>query len=374
MFNNVKRILDKSTALGVPCSEILIFLDGREVFHDVRGVRDSNGAPLAANERFNIYSCSKPITCAAALMLFEEGKISLNDDLAEYIPSFGDLKVSKNGGIFKAENKIKLQQLFTMTAGLTYDLESSEIRRGMLETNGVCPTVKMMDYIAAMPLAFEPGESWNYSLCHDVIAAVVEIVSGKRFGEYVSEKIFAPLGMTSSTFLLPESEVDSLPEQYLAKPDGSLQGIGKHIHRYKIGSAYESGGAGCVTTACDYIKFLEGMRTGKLLSRETLKIMYHDHLNKAQRASCWAPNAYGYGLGVRVPDASGRRTDIGWGGAAGAYLALDEKNGISLYYNQHVLHSPNKNLRKDLIEAAKLDLEFEAFTEDMYHGEASHLA
>ena len=116
------------------------------------------------------------------------------------------------------------------------------------------------------------------------------------------------------------------------------------------------------------------MRTGKLLSRETLKIMYHDHLNKAQRASCWAPNAYGYGLGVRVPDASGRRTDIGWGGAAGAYLALDEKNGISLYYNQHVLHSPNKNLRKDLIEAAKLDLEFEAFTEDMYHGEASHLA
>ena len=374
MFDNIKYILDKSAELGIPCSETVVFHDGKEVFHDVRGVRDSVGTPLAAGERFNVYSCSKPITCAAALMLLEQGKISLDDDVSKYIPAFGSVKVSKNGGLFRAENKIKLHHLFTMTAGLTYDMESAEIQRGKDETNGICPTVKMMDYIAQMPLAFEPGESWNYSICHDVIAAVVEIVSGKRFGEYVNEKIFAPLGMTSATFLLPESEVDSLPEQYLAQPDGTLHSMGKRIHRYKIGSAYESGGAGCVITVRDYIKFLEAMRKEKLLSRETLDLMFRDHLNERQSAACWTARGYGYGLGVRVPDASGRRTDIGWGGAAGAYLALDEKNGISLYYAQHVLHSPNKNFRKDLIEAAKLDLGFDAFTEDMYRGDANHLA
>ena len=374
MFENVKFILDESARLGVPCSETVIFHNGVEIFHDVRGVRDSIGTPLAADERFNIYSCSKPITCAAALTLLEDGKISLDDDLADYIPAFGNAKVNKNGGIFKAERRIKLHHLFTMTAGLTYNMESDEIAKGKLETDGRCPTVKMMDYIAEMPLIFEPGDSWNYSLCHDVIAAVVEIVSGKRFGLYVKDKIFDPCGMKNSTFLLPEDEVDTLPSQYKGDGAGGLVDMGKHIYRYKPGIEYEAGGAGCITTAHDYVEFLEAMRNERILSRETLDMMYADRFNAAQRAASWVPIGYGYGLGIRVPDATGRRTDIGWGGAAGAYLALDEKNGISLYYAQHVLNSPNKNLRKDIIEAAKLDLGLDAFTEDMYRGEASSLA
>ena len=371
MFENIKFILEKSAELGVPCSEIVIFHEGKEVFHDVRGVRDECGTPLRADERFNIYSCSKPITCAAALTLFEQGKISLDDDLADYIPAFGDVKVAKKSGIFKAENKIKLYNLFTMTAGLNYKVTSAAVKEGKEATDGKCPTVKMMDYIAKIPLSYEPGERWLYSLAHDVIAAVVEIASGKRFGEYVKEKIFDPLGMNSSTYNLPESEVDSLPEQYLFNK--KLYNQGKHIVLYKLGTEYESGGGGCITTARDYVKFLEGMRNEKILSRETLDLMYKDHLTDSQRASYETPEGYGYGLGVRVPDASGRRTDVGWGGAAGGYLALDEKHGISLYYAQHVLYTPNANLRKDIIEAAKLDLGFDAFTEDMYQGNANHL-
>ena len=374
MFDNLKFILDKSAELGIPCSETLVFHNGKEVFHDVRGARDDEGTHLRPDERFNIYSCSKPITCASALMLLEEGKLSLDDDVADYIPAFGDVKVAKNGGIFKAERKIKIHHLFTMTAGLTYNMESAEIAQGVRETDGRCPTVRMMDYIARMPLSFEPGESWQYSLCHDVLAAVVEVASGKRFGEYVKETIFDPFGMNNSTFLLPEDEVDTLPSQYKGDGAGGLVDMGKHIYRYKPGIEYEAGGAGCITTAHDYVKFLEAMRNEKVLSRETLDMMYADRFNAAQRAASWVPIGYGYGLGIRVPDATGRRTDIGWGGAAGAYLALDEKNGISLYYAQHVLNSPNKNLRKDIIEAAKLDLGYEAFTEDMYRGEASHLA
>ena len=371
MFENIKFLLDKSAELGVPCTEISIFHEGKEVFYDVRGVKSLGGEAISPDELFNIYSCSKPITCAAALTLVEQGKISLNDDLADYIPAFGEVKVAKNGGIFKAENKIKLYNLFTMTAGLNYNIESEAVDEGKIATDGNCPTVKMMDYIAQIPLSYEPGERWLYSLGHDVIAAVVEIASGKRFGEYVKEKIFDPLGMTRSTFSLPESEVETLPEQYVYKD--KLYSQGKHIVRYKLGSEYESGGAGCVTTTHDYIKFLEGMRNEKILSREMLDLMYKDHLTDTQRLSYDTPAGYGYGLGVRVPDASGRRTDIGWGGAAGGYLALDEKHGISLYFSQHVMQTPNKNLRKDFIEAAKLDLGYDAFTEDMYHGVASHL-
>ena len=374
MFDNIRSILDKGAALGIPCSEIIVYKDGTKVFHDVRGVRDSEGTPLKAGERFNIYSCSKPITCAAALTLLEEGRIALDDDLADYIPAFGDVQVSKNGVLFKAEKRIKLHHLFTMTAGLSYNMESAKLAEGKKATDGRCPTVEMMNYVAKMPLAFEPGDSWNYSLCHDVIAALVEIVSGKRFGMYVADKIFTPLGMNDSTFLLPEDEVDTLPAQYRLDADGKFVDVGKHIFRYKPGSEYESGGAGCITTAADYIKFLEAMRTEKILSRETLDMMYTDYLTDAQREACWAPLGYGYGLGVRVPDSTAKRTDIGWGGAAGSYLALDVQNGISLYYMQHVLNSPNKNLRKDIIEAAKLDLGLEAFVEDMSHGEASHLA
>jgi CubicO group peptidase (beta-lactamase class C family) len=179
--------------------------------------------------------------------------------------------------------------------------------------------------------------------------------------------------MTSSTFLLPEEEVALLPAQYKGTEGGVVE-IDRHIYRYKPGSEYESGGAGCITNARDYIKFLEAMRCEKILSREVLDLMYRDHLTDGQRVGYWAPRGYGYGLGVRVPDSTGKRTDIGWGGAAGAFLALDESHGISLYYAQHVLNTPNKNLRKDIIEAAKLDLGYEAFTEDMNLGEGSHLA
>ena len=373
MFDNLKFILDKSTELGVPAMELLVYHNSSEVFHEVRGVRDREGTPLRANEKFNVYSCSKPITCAAALTLLEEGKISLDDDLSSYIPAFGDVKVAKNGGIFKAEKSIKLRHLFTMTAGLGYNTDSKPIRDCKRETDGRCPTVLTMDYLARVPLLYEPGESWFYSLAHDVIAAVVEIVSGKRFGEYVKDRIFTPCGMSDSTFLLPEEEVALLPMQYAGTLDG-IKPVDRHIQKYKFGSEYESGGAGCITTARDYIKFLEAMRGEKILSRETLDLMYSDHLNDVQRAACWAPVGYSYGLGVRVPDSTGRRSDIGWGGAAGALLALDEKHSITLYYAQHVLASPNKDLKKDIIEAAKLDLGYDAFTEDMYSGEASYLA
>lgn len=376
MFKYLKKILDMNSELGIPSMDMLVYQDGKEVFHEIRGCSDTNNTPLNGNELYNIYSCSKPITCVTALTLFEQGKFSLEDNIADYIPAFKDMMVKKNGGIFKAEKPIKIKNLFTMTAGLNYNCVGKalapEIKQGILDTEGKCPTLKMMDYIAKMPLEYEPGERWMYSLAHDVIAALVEVVSGKRFGEYLKEKILEPNGIKDITYLVPENELGRVCEQF-NHVDGQFIPHGKLHFAYKFGSEYESGGAGATTSTRDYVKFLEALRTGKILSPDTVALMKEDRLTEELRKFYWLAEGYGYGLGVRVPS-NHLRTDYGWGGAAGAFAAVDEKNKISLFYSQHVFNTPNKDWRKDIIEAAKLDLGCDAFKEDMFHGIGNVLA
>ena len=376
MFENIKKLLSATEDYGIPAMEITLWHKGKEVFHETRGIRDEDGSKLLGGELYNAYSCSKVITCAAVMKLVEEGKIRLSDNIADYLEAFRDMNVLKNGSIVKAEKKITVFHLLNMSAGLTYNIESPEIELGKKETEGRCPTVKMMEYIAKMPLAYEPGEDWQYSLAHDVLAALVEVVSKKRFGEYINENFFEPLGMKNSTFLLPKEKIGNVCSQYLYN-NGVFENIGPEIRRYKLGFEYESGGAGLVTTARDYVLFLEGMRTYRLLSRDTIAKMTKDYLSEHQRIGYqgWGVNRYGYGLGVRVPLSDGKRTDYGWGGAAGAMAFIDEPHEFTLYYSQHVLSSPVAHLRKDYVEAAKLDLGYtDAFIESMWQGGASTLA
>ena len=373
MFENVKKILDYGDKIGIPTAEVLIYKDGKKVFREARGVSDEQKSPVTEDLLFNIYSCSKFVTVIGALMLLEKGKFSLDDELAEYIPSFGDVKVLKNGALYKPEKRISIKNLFTMTSGMTYNYSSEQIKQGILETEGKAPTLKMMDYIAKMPLGFEPDEEWNYSLSHDVLAGLVEVVTGKTFGEYIKESIFAPLDMNDFTFKLPEEKLGKVCWQFSHGQNG-FENVGRNIARYKFGTEYESGGAGGVCTVNDYMKFLEAIRNGKLISENTFDMMTKDWLTEEQRKTFWGSVGYGYGLGIRVPNSSKKRTDIGWGGAACAFAAIDMKNKISVYYAQHVLNSPLKNIRKDIIEAAKLDLGCEAFTESMNVGTGSFLA
>ncbi|MBQ5926372.1 MAG: beta-lactamase family protein [Clostridia bacterium] len=375
MFENIKKILDISRKLGIPAMDCAVYHQGKEVFREIRGSFDEQGTALTGKELYNLYSCSKPITCAAALQLLEKGKFKLDDDLAEYMPEFKDMTILQNGAIFKAEKKIKIRHLFTMTAGLDYAVADEAVKAAQKATDGRCPTRETMKYIAKRPLDFEPGEKWQYSLCHDVLAAFVEVVSGKTFGQCVKENIFNPLGMKDATFLYPEGGDERTPEQYTyIDATKEFKKMSKRIAWYQFGPEYESGGAGGIMTPEDYAKFAEGLRLNKILKAETLQLMMTDQLNDKTRASCWIAKGYGYGLGVRCPLGDGVRSDIGWGGAAGAYLAVDPKNEISVVYFQHVQNTPNRDLRKDFIEAAKLDLGYSAFEKDMWQGTASSLA
>ena len=344
MFSKLKALLDSFLEMGVPGYDILIQQDGKPIWRCQNGYSDlENKIPVSGDERYNLYSCSKPVTVTAAMQLWERGLFHLEDPLSLYLPEFASMTVKTEDGVRPAKKQIRMRDLFTMTAGLTYDLHSPGLERARTETQGRCPTRETMKYLAQDPLAFEPGTRYNYSLCHDVLAAAVEVISGEKFEDYVRKHIFEPMGMHRSSFLLPESERDTLAPQYRFE-NGKAVRIGPHaIH--VLGSDYASGGAGLVSTTEDYIRFLEGLRTAQLLKPYTIRLMTTDQLTEEERSSYGFLGRYGYGLGMRCPFPGLPCQDYGWDGAAGAFAGVDPSRRVTLYYAQHLLALPNVEQR-----------------------------
>lgn len=343
-----KALFDSFLEMGVPGFDISVYHKGEEIFRHRGGYSDlENKVAVNGRERYNIYSCSKPITCTAAMQLWEKGLFSLEDKLADYMPEFAEMTVLDGGRVRKAEKPILIRHLFEMTAGFDYNVASPEILEARAATGGRCPTRETMKYLAKKPLSFEPGDHWNYSLCHDVLAAFVEVVSGEKFEDYTKKNIFDPLGMSDTTFMLPEDEVETLACQYRFNAEKKLAvNCGKNIQGYKLGTEYASGGAGAISTVDDYIKFLEALRIGdKILKKDTIALMATGRLSEKQSETYWTKDTHGYGLGIRTPKPDGVCRDFGWGGAAGAFLAVDVENEISIYSAQHLLQSPNQQLR-----------------------------
>jgi CubicO group peptidase (beta-lactamase class C family) len=293
---------------------------------------------------------------------------SLEDKLSDYMLEFAEMTVRTGEGIKKAEKPILIKHLFEMTAGFSYDCNSPHLKKCIDETDGKCPTREVMKYLAKEPLLFEPGDRWNYSLCHDVLAAFVEVVSGEKFEEYVKKNIFDVVGMNNSTFMLSDSEIETIAPQYRFE-DGKAVNVGKPIFNYKIGTEYASGGAGGISTVDDYIKFLECLRTYKLLKPETVKLMMTDRLTDEQKRTYSTKDTHGYGLGVRCPKGDERYIDFGWGGAAGAFLAIDVHNAVSIYFGAHLLSSPAQGLRSTIYRFVRAELfdnnEFEGIYKDL---------
>jgi len=347
MFAKLNQLIDSFVSMGIPSIDISVWHDGKEVYRRMEGYSDlAKTKPIDGSERYNVYSCSKPITVTAAMQLWEKDLFGLDDRLSQYMPEFAGMTVYENGVPHRAEKEITIRDLFTMSAGLTYNLGSDNLKRARRETDNRCPTRDTMRYLARDPLVFEPREKYNYSLCHDVLAALVEVISGKRFGEYLKENIFEPLGMEHTTFLPTDTEISGIAAQY--RYDSSF---GRYLYvgggnNYRIGKEYESGGAGCVTTVDDYIRFLEGLRTNKLLSGRTIDLMTTNQLDDKRLAYYpLVSNGYGYGLGMRCELNDSGSTDFGWGGAAGAFLACDKKYHFSVFHAQQVLNSPNQSMR-----------------------------
>lgn len=306
----------------------------------------------------NLYSMTKILTCTAALQLVEKGTILLNDPLSAYLPEYAEMTVQKtlpSGEIAleRAKKPILVRDLFTMTAGFSYDFGAPSIQEAVKLTDGKVPTREFAAALAKEPLLFEPGTRWNYSLCHDVLAALVEAVDGRRFGMYVRDEITGPLGMHDTGFDLTEEQRSRLIPQYefidaLDKP------VRKDGNGYRIGTEFESGGAGLLSTVSDYALFLNALTNRgtspegvRILSPATVDLMRTDHLTESMRSDfSWEQLAgYGYGLGVRthiVKADSGSLSplgEFGWSGAAGCHAIIDPDSQLTVMYAQHLLNN-----------------------------------
>lgn len=358
-FQPVKELLDSFLEKGLPGFDFILYHKGECVFRYMNGYSVlEEKIPMNGKELYNIYSCSKVITATAVLMLVEQGRLSLDDKLSDYIPEYKQMYIknvkveaSSTDGrwdgegqsetvantLKPAKNPIIIRDMLSMKAGFSYEYDAPAIKACHAETNGKCPTLTAIKAFAKEPLLYEPGEGHAYSLAHDILSAVVEVVTGQKFGDFVKKNIFDPCGMTNTTFNLPDERLDEVCEQYVFnKETNTPENCGKAIQHFKFGSEHESGGAGGISTVEDYAKFLEALRTGKLISKETLDMMTTPQTTDEQ----YKNDFYGYGLGVRCPKAGSPATDFGWGGHAGAYLAVDRENEYSFFYAQHCVGVP----------------------------------
>ena len=358
MFEQTKALCQQFLKRGIPGFDLIVYKDGQCVLRYMGGYADPEGKiPMRGKEKYHIYSCSKLFTCVAAMQLWEKGLFSLEDNLADYLSAFREMTVKTGNGIEKAKNPIKIHHLFEMTAGLNYDMQTPTLKEYYEACDYRCPTVEMVNEIAKTPLEFEPGTGWRYSLCHDVLAALVEVLSGERFENYVEKHIFAPLGMENSDFLHPMEDWSGFARQFRYDSiTGEYEPWWKNA--YRPGKEYASGGAGCVSTVEDYIKFLEALRVGDvILKKETIAMMATDRLTEQQRQMyTYDKVVNGYGLGMRTPRLDPTWTEFGWGGAAGAYASVDPVNNITFYYAQHVLNAPTRPLRPWLYRTIRADL------------------
>ena len=354
-FSGLTENFDAYLKKGVlPYYDFAVMKDGECVYRHMNGFTDiENKIRPDGKELFNLYSCSKLITCVAALMLWEEGKYNFDDRLSDYMPEFEKMSVLTDNGLIGALNPITIRHLFTMTAGFSYDVFSPSLKKCFEDTNGACPTVKAIEYLSKEPLLFEPGTRWEYSLCHDVLAALVEVLSGERFARFVNDRIFVPLKMTDSYFNGEFVDKERLIKQYRLDPETKKLCEVDKGNVLQIGKNYDSGGAGCISTVDDYLKFEEALRTGALLKSDTLKLLTTNALTEKQAETYWLKDNYGYGFGQRCPK-DDLRSDFGWDGMAGSYYAIDIENGISVFFGTHVIGCVEFNMtRPEIIQAVK---------------------
>lgn len=358
-FKPLSNFIDHITSWRIPWAEVLVMYRNETVFRYRNGYSNlEEKTPIDDRQIINIYSMTKILTCTAALQLVEKGAILLNDPLSAYLPEYAEMMVQKtlpDGGITleRAKRPITVRDLFTMSAGFSYDLGAPSIREVVKLTDGRVPTRKFAAALAKEPLLFEPGTRWNYSLCHDVLAALVEVVDGRQFGAYVRDNITGPLGMHDTGFDLSEKQRSRLAPQYeyndmLGKP------VRKDGNGFRVGTEFESGGAGLLSTVSDYVLFLNTLTNRgtspdgvRILSPAALDLMRSDHLNENTRDDfSWEQLAgYGFGLGVRAHISmanSGSLSplgEFGWSGAAGCMAIIDPDSQLTVMYAQHLLNN-----------------------------------
>jgi CubicO group peptidase (beta-lactamase class C family) len=374
----VKADVDKG---ALPGAVLLVARHGKVVMFDAVGVLDpATKAPMTKDAIFRIYSMSKPITSVAAMMLFEEGKLSLADPVSKYLSQMRDLKVGvqkpdPSGGtptleLVPAAREMTIQDLLRHSAGLTYGAKGDNLVKAMwAEANvsgGRPSNAELIDRIAKLPLLFQPGTTWEYSVATDVLGRVVEVVSDRSLYQFEKERILDPLGMKDTSFYV----LDKVKQSRVAEPfpNNRVLGSGNEMNDPRVEGKSEGGGGGMVGTTMDYARFSQMLLNGgtlngkRLLGPKTVAYMASDHLGtRIKPGPNYLPGpGFGFGLGFAVRTATGEAPfggsagEFNWSGAAGTTFWIDPKEDMFVVF---MIQDPKQGrhyraLLKDMIYAA----------------------
>jgi CubicO group peptidase (beta-lactamase class C family) len=363
-----------------PFACTLVARRGELAFCDFLGRRDlASGAPYGLDTLVRVYSMTKPITAVALLMLYEEGRLHLDDPVAEFLPGFDAPMVLRDNAtaldqVEPARAAPSLHHLLTHTSGLVYGSQGGVLGEAYKERGvnfgpaggGLAANVERL---AGLPLAFEPGSRWNYGVSTDLLGRVIEVVSSQPLDVFFRERIFGPLAMTDTSFDVAEDKLGRLAKLYGHDgPGGAMaERDGAEDSEFRAGRVDTfSGGGGLLSTAGDYLRFAEMLRRGgvldgaRLLGPRTVALMAANHLPgdiAEMGPRSWAETSFegvGFGLGVWVmgdparAGLSGSPGDFGWGGVASTVFWVDPSEEMTVLFLTQLSPSNSTPNRKEL--------------------------
>jgi CubicO group peptidase (beta-lactamase class C family) len=341
------RLQKRIDAGDFPGAIVLVARAGEIAHFSALGAQTEGGGKMPADAIFRIYSMTKPITSAVAMMLVEEGELGLADPLSAYLPEFENMTVATgHDSTEPAKRPITIHDLMRHTSGLTYGFfgvgPARDALKTMMTEKGDMSNRELARELAKLPLEHQPGTTWEYSRATDVLGAVIEEIEGKPLGEVFEERVFGPLDMTDTGFWV-EDEADWSRLAEAKEGDRNIGNI--PMFNPREDRVFESGGGGLVSTAQDYARFAQMLMNGgdldgvRFLSPQTVAYMTSDHLGDLEHGKYFLPGpGYGFGLGfgvrleLGVSPAMGSVGEYGWGGAAGTYYWSDPRSDMFAVY------------------------------------------
>lgn len=344
----------------LPGGVVLVARHGKVAYLKSFGKKDvASDTPMTSDTIFRIYSMSKAITSAAAMILVDEGRIDLDDPIAKYIPEFREAKIFRESGNVAPTRPPTIRDLLRHTAGLTYGVFGNSAVDQQYRAAGVLnPQTTLADMgatVGALPLEYDPGKGWKYSVASDVLGRVVEVASGMPLAEFFQTRIFKPLGMVDSGFFVPAEKLDRFATNY-NRSGSELTPIDVPVSStYRTPAKLASGGGGLVSTIADYYQFLQMVANGgtygvggkqRLLSERSVKLMTTNQLPKEAGWVRFGPQVrtgVGFGLGFSVRaemsswDPDGRVGEYGWGGAASTHYWVSPQDDLIVITMEQVM-------------------------------------
>jgi CubicO group peptidase (beta-lactamase class C family) len=370
MSDAFRREVDKGT---LPGATVMVARRGQIGWFDAIGRQGpAASAPMAHDSIFRIFSMTKPIVSIGIMMLIEDGHFILNDPVAKFIPEFSDQKVGvENNGkldLVPVQRPMTIQDLLRHTSGLTYDHTGNGLVQQLYQQSRLrsrkISNAEHATMIAGMPLVCQPGAEWNYSRSTDVLGRIIEVVSGKSLGAFLTERILAPLQMADTAFHTGEENAGRLAEAF---PTDPWNGDKVQLFNMLEKPVMESGGGGLVSTTMDYARFCQMLLNGgaldgtRIVGRKTLELMASDHLAPGVKVdSPLMPAGHGFGLGFAVRTHQGMAPFPGslgqffWSGMAGTFFFIDPAEDL---FTVFMMQGPGQ---REYIRAVLRDLVYAA--------------